>query len=96
MKNLLRVIATPSCWLQNYTYSSLWDRELRRMLDKGDKIVIVDNYYVKIGGVEVWVENYPYAYGRPNGIEIRPSRSTVLRLHDAVLVVHLKNAGVVI
>lgn len=79
---LLLVLATPSCWVQNQRYSHKWDKELRQLMARY-KFEPVDKFTAMIGGKEVWIENFPYACMRPcksnrRPSEIRPSRRTIL------------------
>jgi len=82
----------PKYWQQNYSTSMEWDGHLNRLLDKGP-VEIIDRYTASIAGVEVWIENWPYAYGRPYPMTgIMPTVATRKRLRDAVLAAALANA----
>lgn len=91
---LFKVLFTPSCWLQNHSYSADWDFDLR-MLMQEHKFEMIDGYIVRLGGVIIWYQNHPYASFRPwNSIahahddgkqhetEIRPRRVTMLEAMD--------------
>jgi hypothetical protein len=71
----------------NNIYNEIWDRELNNLLDNY-KLKDIDNYTATLNGVEIWIGNYPYAYGtvHTNGHYGRPSRSTIYRLRQRVKV----------
>lgn len=75
--DILRVVLTPSCWMQNGPYSAGWDMKLRRLMANG-KFTPNDKFTVYIGGVQVWIANHPYASFTPCFSEARPSRITIL------------------
>jgi hypothetical protein len=89
-----KYILNPNWWDMNNRYSKRWDIELNRMIDQDNGVIDyfsdgVTYFTIKFGEIEVWVENYPYAYGTPNGTKgipsnIRPSRETIERLKDYV------------
>jgi len=90
----LKYIFNSKWWFMNERYSKRWDIELNRLIDKDNGIIDYMNdgqtyFSIKFGDVEVWVNNYPYAYGTPNGNKyipsnIRPSRETIERLKEYV------------
>lgn len=77
----------PCFWIQNEPTNWEWDAVLNAKLDENPDIELSRNgHTVFIGGIEVWVSNYPYAYGypyRPN-VERLPSGKTRARLHKIV------------
>ncbi len=77
----------PRWWVMNNIYNEKWDRELNYLLDNY-KLKDIDNYTAALNGVEIWISNYPYAYGtvHTNGHYGRPSRSTIYRLRQRVKV----------
>jgi hypothetical protein len=80
-------ICAPGYWLRNYPCSKEWDRLLNRLLDT-EKFVYVDEFTAKLGGVEVWITNHPYASFRPYAperLEALPARRTVLRARRKLL-----------
>jgi hypothetical protein len=81
MINFLRVIFTPSCWIQNNPYCAAWDAELKRLVET-EKFVFLNRHHAKIGKHTVWIANHPYASFSVDGCDIRPSRSTILRAMD--------------
>jgi len=86
---LLRIIFTPTCWLQNDPYSSEYDKSLRSAL-RNPKFSSEGNYTIVLNGKEIWISNYPYAYGMPHSLKYRssgyrPSRRTIFWLRDAVI-----------
>lgn len=54
----------PKYWLQNYPTSWEWDALLNDILDTAE-VVIPGYHTTTIDGVEIWTENWPYAYGAP-------------------------------
>lgn len=81
----LRFLFMPSFWIINNPISDDWDNELNLMLDHLE-ISIANEYYCKIGGVEIWIENYPYGYAQTykNNRSVMPHRDTIVRLKNAV------------
>lgn len=82
----LKVIFTPSCWLQNNVYSETWDKKLNQLMAIRD-FDVIDEYHAKIGGYTVWIKNHPYASFSPVGpiINVRPRRSTILMAGEKVI-----------
>ena len=88
MKYWLKVLLTPGCWLQLYSYNKHWDEELNRLMDSGEKFKDVSSHTAIIGGYCVWIKNHPYASFTPyyTGLpEFRPSRATILRAMDKLV-----------
>lgn len=82
----LRVLFTPSCWVQNHPYSRAWDRRLRELLDEHD-FVLVDEFTARLGDYEIWIANQPYASMYPwrgpiGKVHVRAKRGTILEAHD--------------
>lgn len=46
----------------------------------------MNEYYIRLGGIEVWVENWPYAYGNPYSPKMRvlPTMKTRKRLKKMI------------
>ena len=72
----------PDFWIMTERYSESWDKAFNRLLDKYI-FTDVGLYTAKLGGIEVWIRNMPYAAFTPEirGREknVRPSRSTIAR-----------------
>lgn len=81
-------------WHMQTTYCPEWDHYVRMaltlgMVSFGDR---VSEHVCSVGPHEVWVSNYPYAYGhslwadRFHGLEpdLRPSYATMRLLHKEV------------
>ena len=81
IKTILRTL-TPGFWLMNYPYSRALDSFISKSLDDGHEPQRVNKYYVKLAGKDIWVQNWPYAYGTIR--DARPSRATICRLRDAI------------
>lgn len=86
-------IFRPAFWMGEGKVCKKWDVELNALLDyheetNGAETRNEANYILHINGVEVWIENYPYAYGRqwnsrayyPNVNSVLPRRATRIRL----------------
>ena len=81
----LYFIINPRWWIMNEFYSDeYWDRELNQLLDDY-KLKDIDTHTAVLNGVQVWIANYPYAYGT-SGSSGRPSRWTIYRLRQRVKV----------
>lgn len=83
LKLKLRVLFTPSCWVQNYPYCATHDRWLLRALATHE-FEEVDRFEASIAGKTLWIENHPYASFTPTPLDkdrqarVRPARSTIL------------------
>lgn len=90
MNYFFKILLTPSCWIRNYPTSRVLSDKINKALDAGllptvDAGYLGRSYTVKLDGLELWIENYPYAYGSvyPYGRTL-PDRATVFRLAEAV------------
>ena len=77
------VIFDPRFWLRNERVSREWGELLEAQLDVSD-ISALGPLYANIGGVKVWIENWPYAYGSRAHSSCLPPRRTAIRLRKAV------------
>jgi hypothetical protein len=85
MKTFLRILFTPSCWLQLNPYSAVWDARLNELM-KTHKFERNSECTAKIGNITVWIENHPYAsFTADHGPRVRPSRRTILKAHDKLV-----------
>lgn len=104
IKDIFTIIFNPKFWSMNNRYSKNWNRELNKLMETHN-FEYLDDYiyrykgkipnrphYVKLGGVTIWVENYPYAsFVRSNVGSIlfegsrRPSRLTIIRANRKML-----------
>jgi len=75
----------PRFWLQNYPTSAEWDTVISAALDSGD-VKITGPHTAHIGRYEVWVANYPYAFGyRANcPCPVLPKTATRRRIYNFV------------
>lgn len=79
-----RVLFTPSCWIQNERFSSVWDEHLN-CLAQSESFSQIDGYTARLGNEILWIANHPYASftsRRLSGLRMRPKRITILRLMD--------------
>lgn len=75
----------PSYWFQNTKTDLEWDGLLNKALDKYP--VVTGYLTVNVGPLEVWVGNWPYAYGslrKPVQREGLPAVATRKRLRALV------------
>ena len=84
MTNLIRVLLHPSCWLQLYQYSHIWDGILNQAIDKY-KFTNPDKYHVSLGPMRIWIANHPNASFCCPITNLRPKRSTILKAMDKLL-----------
>lgn len=59
IKHFFFFLVRPTFWVQNYPTSDIVD-DLIRNLDWND-VEVTSEYHVKVGGVELWRANHPYA-----------------------------------
>ena len=78
-------LTRPRFWFQNEPTCFEYDAILRKALRCHGITFSHSDYTVRVGGLEVWVSNYPYAYGRPYGMaEVLPAAQTRILLNDMV------------
>ena len=66
--------------IRNEWTNKAWDRELREILDNPESFEHLDDFHVKMNGVNIWICNYPYAFGSRDHDKRLPSRRTCVRL----------------
>lgn len=72
---------------ERWPYCPVWDQMLNELLDKHKIIEVRKAVVVFENGVEVWIENKWFAFGRPDKpviADITPSSETKLRLYKTV------------
>lgn len=91
LSDFLYRLIRPNFWIQNYRTDYLYDDLLNGVLGKSE-IEIVDKFTVKIDGIEIWVSNYPYAYGHlyHQGDRVLPRPRTRVRLQKMVTIARFK------
>lgn len=57
-------ILRPNFWFQNYPTCDNYSNEIENLIDNYADVEVLDEFTAKIGGKKIWIENYPYAYGR--------------------------------
>lgn len=57
-------ILRPNYWIQNYPTCDKYSDEIENLIDSGAEVEVIDRFTAKIDGRKLWIENYPYAYGR--------------------------------
>ena len=55
-----KIIMNPRCLIRNYRTNNVWDKMVLEQL-KNPAFTGRDSYTVKLNGVEIWIENHPYA-----------------------------------
>lgn len=90
----LQFIFMPNYWSMLYPYSEEWDMVLSHLMETQKPEIPPQNsldqlyYTVFFGEIEVWIQNYPYAYGGPyinqQKKKMRASRLTMLKLNRIV------------
>jgi hypothetical protein len=56
--------ADPFGYLRNYKVSKVLSKKINELLDDPDtELIIQCEYMICLGGLTLWVGNYPYAYG---------------------------------
>src|SRR5690625_4096875 len=88
MKKLLKNIKylfKPKFWVMSHPYSREWDIKLNELLDKENNVRVINECWADVGGMKVWICSYPYGFGTPKQLEVRPSRATIERLQEEVI-----------
>lgn len=89
IKTIIRILATPSCWIRNHKVDLVWDMKLNQLLDKYDFTDITE-HTVTLGSTRVWIKNHPYASFSPYSpaagtVSVLPTRETAFRAHDKLV-----------
>lgn len=86
LKEILRVLLTPNCWLQVQPYSAAWDAKLNALM-RTHRFTNIGEHTARLGDYEVWISNHPYGSFNPwrHGPKVRPRRATMLAAHDKLL-----------
>lgn len=75
----------PAFWIQNHRTSYQWDALLNQLLDSSPEIKRGFTGCTHfINGVEIWTENYPYAFGGPRFSRLIPRPKTRVRLREVI------------
>lgn len=56
-------LSHPRFWLTNDHACPFHDALVNDLIDMGAPVVRVDDHHTSVGGVVLWTQNYPYAYG---------------------------------
>ena len=82
MIDFFRYLFRPSFWISNNHTCIVWDAELCELMDDDADVSTINKFTVKIGNYQVWVGNYPYAFGsnHDNPYHSLPKRRTRERL----------------
>lgn len=63
IKDYLFRIFRPDFWIQVAPTNEALSAKIERAIDSESPVTIVDEFTIKMAGMELWVENYPYGYG---------------------------------
>ncbi len=86
LREFLRVLFTPGCWMQMYSYSDAWERRLSWMLEHDRHFTLIDAHHATIDDVRLWIANHPYASFHPLSLpKCRARRITILKAHDRLM-----------
>lgn len=83
----------PNYWYQNAPTNMKWDATLNAALDRG--VDSIGYCVANVGGIDVWIENWPYAYGsyyRGFGSLDRPLPTIKTRLRLKAAIEDFENA----
>ncbi len=85
-KAYLKIIFIPAFWMMNYKFSEEWDTIVNNLMDNFEPNNFkLTEYTATFYGTEIWIRNYPYAYGRTyKGTTVRPSRFTIIKLKNFI------------
>lgn len=90
LKDIFTIITSPTHWFRLGRTSKELSYRLNNLMDAGAEVEIY-SYRAKLGSVNLWVSNYPYAYGsllRDSPFsaleEDIPDRITVIRLRNYI------------
>jgi len=83
LKFWLHLLANPAFFIRNHPYDARTDEIVRDLMNNGTTFSL-NEYTLKIDGVAIWTSNYPYAFGRINGIPALPSRKTAYLLKNLI------------
>ena len=97
----LGVLTDPRFWHRNYPIDDDWDRALAAAMflveHDARPLEILNAFEVRIAGLDVWVENWPYAFGypatAPGGTRVLPRRNTALALRKLVVMTQVQEAA---
>lgn len=74
----------PQYWFQNNRTDRVWDAALNKAIDAFG-VKKVDSYTCMVGPFEVWISNWPYAYGNQYGVnDLLPMAKTRRKLRNAI------------
>lgn len=74
----------PRYWFQNNRTDRVWDAALDKAIDAFG-VKKVDSHTCMVGPFEVWIANWPYAYGNQYGVnDYLPMAKTRRKLRRAV------------
>ena len=56
----ISIMFRPNYWFMNYKFNEYWDKKLNNLLAQNE-FTEINNYTAKLGSIEIWHENHPYA-----------------------------------
>lgn len=76
----------PRFWLGLYPVNLIWDKHLNDLMDKKATVTWMSPYGVRLDNTEIWVGNFPHAYGSEYKYDaFMPRRITRIRLQNYIL-----------
>lgn len=94
LMDLLYRIPRPDMWIMLNPYDPEWDHFVRMGIQL-NMVSLATPCTVHIGGVQVWVENYPYGSGASyTGPQVRPSCKTIKLLQKRVRALQMERGEV--
>ncbi len=64
LSHIIGVILDPNFWVRNYEVSDELSDYIENLIDNNAECEIIHPYIIKLGEAELWVANWPYAYGQ--------------------------------
>ncbi len=79
INEIISIVIRPHFWNRNYKISAQYDKWLRDALRKPE-ITELKRHTCVLNGKDIWIANYPYAFGNLRWINLLPSRYAALML----------------
>lgn len=80
MRYLKQFLVCYLCPVRVYKTDKRWDKKLNDIIDNCKSFERRSPYTVLLNGIDIWVTNWPYAYGAPGLLTCLPKRKTALKL----------------
>jgi len=80
----LKYIFKPSFWIMNESYSEGVEKILQHIIKNNIKPSMMSEHELHFDNFEVWIKNYPYAFGTIDKIQGRASRKTIEEFNNYI------------